>query len=109
MNVAVTSTIAAELPDLEKLIDEAEDQIGQAIRAVAALQLRGVQAMERAGIKAGLVGQVLGYAGRANAGVSGAAEAMQGVRASVHEATKRLAPTSPTPESGGGKEPPPKP
>ena len=109
MNVAVTSTIAAELPELEKLIDAAEDQIGQAIRAVAALQLRGIQAMERAGIKADLVGQVLGYAGRANAGVSGAAEAMQGVRASVHEAMTRLDPADPVPQVSGGKVPPPKP
>lgn len=108
MNVAVTSTVAAELPELEKLINEAEDQIGQAIRAVAALQLRGIQAMERAGVQSGLVGSVLGYAGRANAGVSGAAEAMQGVRAAVHEAMTRLDP-SPQAGGGGGKEPPPKP
>ena len=105
-----TSTIAEELPELERLIDEAEEQIGQAIRATAALQLRGIQAMERAGIKAGLVGAVLGYAGRANVGASSAAEAMQGVRASVHEALARLAAGDPVPLGGsGGKTPPPQP
>jgi hypothetical protein len=101
------STIAEELPDLEELINEAETDIGQAIKSVARLQARGITALERVGIQVGFAGKVLGWAGKANAGVSSAAEAMQGVRSSVHEAIDRLQQGVLPLGGGGGKVPPP--
>lgn len=105
------AVVADETADLDQLVDDAEDAIAVALRAILALQGKGIGIIEHAGIPVGLVGQLFGFAGRANAGISNAAEAMQGVRACFHEAVKRLTPSDPTIQSGGGggKEPPPKP
>ncbi len=105
VNVAVTSTLAAEVPEIERFIRDADEAVGNAIRAIGILQARGIQALERVGIAAGLVGEALDFAGRANADVSHAALMMQGVHASLHEAMTRLDPQ----KVSGGKEPPPKP
>lgn len=96
---------------VEKLLEDAGDNLAAAISAVGELNAGGADAAFRAGISPGLIGEVLDYAGRMQADLGHAALMLQGVHASLHEALERLAPNDDAQKSGGGggKEPPPKP
>jgi hypothetical protein len=110
MNIAVDA-LAEGTTEVEGLLAKAGAAVAEAIDAIARLQSRGVRAASAAGVPAGLIGQVLDYAGKANACVSRAAFELSGVHASLHEALERLAPNEDVQKSGGGggKEVPPKP
>jgi hypothetical protein len=107
MNIKV-DLMAKEAAHVSDLLKEADEAVADAIVAVAKLQFLGLAAARVVGAQAGLIGEVLDYAGRANADVSHAALMLQGVHASLHEALERLSPTEE--RSGpGDKTPPPKP
>lgn len=107
MNLKVDALEAGKA-QVEVLLAAASAQVGAAIQTIARLQMEGIRAARGAGVDEALIGQVLDYAGRANACVSHAALMLQGVHASLHEALERLSPTEE--RSGpGDKTPPPKP
>jgi len=100
--------LAAGKSQVEVLLEAASAQVGAAIQTIARLQMEGIRAARGAGVEEALIGQVLDYAGKANACVSRAAFELSGVHASLHEALERLSPTEK--RSGpGDKTPPPKP
>lgn len=113
MNIAVDVSAAAKgAAALEDELKEFGTNLAALKHSLNRLESNTVTFVaETLGLDVAQIGDALRYFGIIHDGMGLAFRGLQGLHAAAHEASERLLPSDPSPQSGGGggKEPPPKP